>query len=370
MRELTIGSRARPNAPVLASGLKFGGSAIFNSQGEINANSKKDVLAVLSALAKNPELNLASVVTESEMENYQQKQIEAANARAETLAAVIADKSLTVATEVGLEMANTIYDNVQHQGIMRKILMYQPLVQGQLPQIALNRRNVMAATLQGPTQARLQIVRDIWLWPAEVDVTFRLMIEGKRLNQSREDELQLRYNEGLESILIAEDRGWKRTTDLLIDREGMGTNVVSSTGLTPAAMKAGMTAITGNGMPVEKIVISGSLWGDVVLDTNFGVLIDPVSRLEILRTGRMGTMFGAEILTDASRDPRQKVLEPNEVYFASSPQFIGAYTDRGGPQILPLTAAETGIAGAGWHGVEYLSIGVYGARGQSRIRLV
>jgi hypothetical protein len=363
----TIG---KSRAPVLASQVNFGGkfadSKLFDDKGELNASSTKDAIAMLCQILASGN-GMQHLHTENTLEAMEAAAVERAG-RMEAVAAAIADTSGITAAELGQELAAVIYQNAVHQGFARAFMQYIDVAQGELPRAEMDRRDVTAAILTGPTQAQLQIVRDYWIILPEVDITVRLEIEGKRLNQSKEDLLQLKFNQGLEAILIAEDRMFKAGVDAIIDSDGSMASIAVGS-ITPSILKAAFVGLSGFGMRPANMLVSAAIMGDVMLDTSFGILLDPITRLEILKTGLMGNIFGTRIYTDATRDPRQKVLAPNEIYVFADPRYVGAYSDRGGVQSKPLSAAETAINGLGWHMVEYFSVGVYGERGAFRIRL-
>lgn len=362
MSQMTIGKKK-----VLAStGVKYKGASVFNSDGELQAANKGDALKMIAS-AMSMIAGGETIVTDDEATHMETAAVKREK-RSKVIAAIVADRRGEVSQKTGKEMAGAINTEVAKVGIMRSILGYQPLEQGQRPEIEIRTPNLTACIMTGPTQARLQVLRDVFMPVPEVDNTVRVIVEGKRLNQSRNDLLQEAYDDGLTAILTGEDRMWKKGTDALIDATGMGSVHIGSR-VTPAMLEAGMVPITGTGYGIEKIIIAGGLWTGITLSRDFGEIIEPVTRLEILRTGKVGSLFGSQLITDAARSPLQKVLEANEVYFASSPDFIGEYTDRGGVQSEPLTAAETGVNGAGWHLVEYLSVGIVNPGGQSRIRL-
>jgi len=364
MSHMTIGKKK-----VLAStGVKYKGASVFDSDGNIQAGSKMDAIKMM-ATAFEMMSKGETIVTDADAQKMEETAAVKTEKRAKVMAAIVEDRNGPVSRKTGREMAGTINTEVARVGLMRSILQYQPLETGQKAEIEVRKPHLTAALMTGPTQARLQVLRDVSVMVPEVDNTVRVIVEGKRMAQSTRDLLQDAYDEGLTAILVGEDRMWKKGTDALIDATGNGSVHVGQR-VSPAMLEAGMVPMSSIGYGIEKIIVAGGLWTGITLNTDFGDLIEPVTRLEIMRTGRVGTLFGSMLLTDAQRDPTQKVLELNEVYFASSPDMIGEYTDRGGVVSEPLTAAETGINGAGWHLNELLSVGIINPYGQSRIRLV
>ena len=345
---------------VLASELKFRGANVFTGDGEINAGSRRDALKMLAtaaaALASGQEL-----VTETEATAKEQAAKEVAHRR-EVLAALTngSAEAREAAVTVGLEMAGSINESVNRVGFTRAITRFQDLVQGQRPEIYIQDKDVIAAILSGPVQARLQVVRDNVLWPPEVDITTRLIIEARLVNNTRRDLLAEKYAEGVEHVLVTEDRMWKKGADTLIDANNQETTHTG--GLVPAVLGDGLAMITGYNLPIETMLFSSHLFAQLITSREFEDLIDGTTRLEILRTGQFGTLYGATLLTDGTREPRQKVLNKSDIYYVSSPEFVGEYSDRGGVQAQPLTAADTGINGVGWHIVEYFALGLVNFR--------
>ena len=313
---------------VLASDLRFRGTPVFTDGGEINAGNRKDVLKMLAtaanALASGQELVTADEATAKENEVKRQAH------RRDVLAAITAGTKDAVegAAMVGAEIAGAINESVNRVGFTRALCKFQDLVQGQRPEISIQDKDVIAAVLSGPVQARLQIVRENVLMPPEVSITSRIIIEAKKVNQSRRDLLAEKYAEGVEHVLVNEDRMWKTGADLLIEANNQQ---FSHTGtIKPGVLGLGLKMITGYNLPADCIVISSSLFANLITDTAFEDIIEGVTRLEILKTGMLGTLYGMTVLTDGTREPRQKVLDAGEIYFVSSPEFVGEYSDRGG----------------------------------------
>lgn len=345
----------------LATTLKHRGSRVFNDAGELNASNKKDALAIIASLLEGDQLK--DVVSETEAEADEGRQ-----ERASTVAAIIADKTLSKSAETGVEMAATILQSINRAGFMRNLLRYQPLEQGQRPEVTVTMSEVEAATVIAPTQVRLQVVRGNLIMPPEVALSARILVTGADMNVARGDILQEKYDSGVEAFLVAEDRLFVKAAKSLAQSNARIVNHVS-TDLTPMALAAGMGMVSDWGLPLGAILMPSNLMPQITMGQVWADLIDPFTRMEILRTGRLGTIYGAEIITDGARDPSMKVLEPNEILFLAGADYLGEYTDRGGIQAVPIGPAETGINGFGWHMVEYLSATVANHRGVGMVRL-
>lgn len=352
-------------AKKLMKDVDYKGTKAFDSKGEINASSNKEALKIIASLIEKGNFN--DIETDSEAEVAAIREQEVAN-RKETVIAMMADKTGQERSRIGSELAGTINVNVARQGLMRQLVEFAPLNQGESPEIYLQDKNVEVVVTTGPTQVELQIIRDLMVRPPEVDIQGRIYIEKRQVDRSREDILQRKFEEGEEQILVGEDRMFKTAVDALIERNSQ-ESVHFGNELTPPIIGEGMSQVTDFGLPLSAILFSSSLWTKLSTSREFENLIDPVTRLEILRTGRVGSFYGATILSDHHREPTQKVLDPNEVYYFSSPELLGEYTDRGGVEALPLTAAETRIAGFGWHMVESVSCGLVNFRAVAKTTL-
>lgn len=360
----TIGKKVAGQTVVASQLLNSRGGRVMNDKGEIEASTTMDALRqmseILSAMSNGTQIVTASEADKMEADKKK---------RQEVLSAMIADKSGETARAVGQEIAGTINTNLNRMGFMRQLMEYQELTQGQRPEVYVQDKNVTAAIMTGPTQAQLQTVKDPIVFPPEVDITGRLMIEGRVINVSREDILQRKYTEGLEQVLVQEDRMFKTGVDALVEATGQ-YSLHAGASVTPSMFESGMEMIMGYNMPPGAILFASSMFSNFITSRDFEGLIEPVSRLEILRTGRLGTIFGWAVMSDGTRERSQKVLDAGDIYYFSTPEFVGEYTDRGGVQSLPLTAAETGINGAGWHLNEYMSQVVANHRAVARTRLV
>lgn len=359
----TLGKKLSESTVLSSDLLNSRGGRVMNDKGEISASSKHDMMQqmseIMAALARGEKV---MTVEEASAEEQKRKK------RREVLSAVIADRDGPTAKKVGQEMAGVINQNLSRMGFARNIMRYETLEAGQRPEVYVQTKNVTAAVMTGPTQAQLQVVRDNTIFPPEVDITARLIVEGRVMNVSREDILQRKFDEGLEQVLVQEDKMFKVGVDTLTSAMNQVSTHVGLT-VSPAVFEAGMSMILDWNMPMGSILFASNLWSNFITNRDFEDLIDPVTRLEILRTGRIGTWYGFAVMTDGVREPTQKVLDNGDIYFFSTPEYVGEYTDRGGVMSTPLGVAETGVNGAGWHLAEYWSQALPNHRAVARTRL-
>lgn len=352
----------------LASDITHRGSKAFNDNGELNAASTRDAMRMLASLAEGGQIAGALTDKEATAEEARAKEVAAVARRREAVQEAMADTSGETHRDLGVELAGTINESTTRLGIMRQVLKFQNLNQGERPEIDVQDKNVTVVVSSGATQVQTQIVRDNYVSPPEVDIQARPFIEKRAIDRTRTDLLQRKLAEAEEQILVGEDRLFKIGVDRMIAAHNREAVHIGSE-MSPDALGTGIDLITGYNVPLDKILFAANLWTKMMYSREFENLIDPVTRLEILRTGRVGSINGAQLLTDAYREPNQKVLNPNETYYFSVEDFVGEYTDRGGVESTPIGVAETGVAGLGWHLVESLSLGLVNHRGVAKTTL-
>lgn len=352
-------------APIIASSLMHRGSSVFDGAGNIQAGNKADNLKMiaetLQTLASGQE-----IVTEEEAATLEEMEA----SRREATAAILQDPKGEVARELADEIAGTVNMTVGKISYLRQILGYQPLSQGEIPEVEITNRKAVAAIMQGPTQCRLQVLEDAdRIFPPEVDIEARIYVTRRRIDTSRRDVLQSSYQDAVEAVTIKEDRFVKVMADALVDSQGMGgTHIGSQT--TPAAVEALVGKIMSYGLPVATILLPAARTANIMFSREWEDILEGVTRLELIRTGQIGTFFGATMITDAIAEKTTKVIEANEMYAFSTPEYVGEYTDRGGVRSTPIGVAETGISGAGFHLEEALSAAMPNHRAVSRVRFV
>jgi hypothetical protein len=86
----------------------------------------------------------------------------------------------------------------------------------------------------------------------------------------------------------------------------------------------------------------------------------------LVLNGYLGTLIGLSLVTDAFRAPNQKVLERGEIYVITSPEYTGAYSDRGGVRSTPTSGADSGNSTRGWFMSEIISMMITNVRSISK----
>ncbi len=311
----------------------------FNSAGDLNASSNADVMRAIATIMAEAQAGRVTVAEEV-------NEVTAAEHRA-YVAEAFANRSSRDWADMGAALAADLSETVARDGFMRKLLLKQEISQGNEPRHRVQVTQTTAVVSAGVGITHPQFVRDKYIRPPEFPITARLMVSNTDINQSPGDILDEKYDEGLQAIMVGEDRALKTMLDKAV---GIYNPVkIISGGLIPATVSNMSTTIltagAGQGGP---ILMAADYWEDIQSNTTFAAYYDPVTKLELIQTGLIGRFFGRDFITDGVRHPALKVLNVGEIYVLAQPNLLGAYTERGPVQSTELDGALTGVTGRGW----------------------
>lgn len=333
----TITSSAHP---VVATDFRLPGSSerLVGNNGEINASSRKDALQqsmrLMQAQAEG------HVITESEA---QRREITAKTNRQLIEAAFADPKAHRV---LGERLADSIYVTANRKGYARRFLNRIELKVGDIPRFPVRQKNVQAMMVTGPTRVETQVVTDRWLTPPELQIVARVFVPQNEINQSNSDVLEEKHIEGLEGIMVTEDRMWLNAA-----RETIGVDnrlsVISGT-LSPMSLMSTRQNVARFGLKPMYCLMASDLFVDIVGDASFIQAIEPVARHELVMTGELAVLYGMTLISEAYRHPEHKTLNEGEFVIVSDPAFHGAYSDRGGVDSQPIDSTTEKIMGRGW----------------------
>lgn len=348
MRNWTLAN----GAPV--QDLKIGSSeSLIGKDGHVNASDKRDLVGQISKV-----MSAARAGTFHRDQKLVQE-------RRTALAAAYADPAAN--RNMGVAIAAEIQQALTRTGFARNLLVEENLTQGSVPRHRTRVKNVTAIVIDGAGQAVPQLVRDNYVYPAEVSISANIVIEKREQNQSTGDIVEEKYNEGLEAIGVAEDSMLLSAFDTATT-VGPAVNlpVAFSGTFTPATLTGVTNLVTRWRLPGTTALISQDYWQDIAQNTSWQAVFDPVSQYEVLMTGRIGQLFGLALITDGFRLPEQQVMREGTFYVVTSPDYLGAFTNRGGIESTPLNLAQMGQAGVGWFLTEEWSLSVTSNRGVAR----
>ena len=337
---------------------KVGDEHLVGRNKEINAYDKKDLISqqgrFVSALASG-EVKPGTELTAAE------KSAKVAYRRSEMLAAY-EDQGGRKFAELGAAMALEISENANRDGFMRRFLMRYDLEQGQRPMIRVNFKSQIAIVASSAAAIQPVMVRGKYIYPPEFYIEDYLLIEQRDLVMSTTDIMEEKLLEGQEAIMVGEDRTFKKLVDGIVGKNNQLINIVGA--FTPQALSALRQQVINWGLPALNLLFASDVWGDFLTATGFISFYDPVSQYEIVQTGMLGRILGMSLISDAVRAPTLRVLKQGEIYVFSSPEYLGAYTDRGPVVAREIDGMAVGIAtpSRGWAMNELMSIAVVNGR--------
>lgn len=355
INSVTLRSQTKPHGTELS--VRPGSiEKLVGRDGHINASSKADLGAAISMLAELAQRG--AVMTASEERSYNMSSKE----RRETLLAAYNDTSGRSWQELGATIGTEIYETANREGFMRRMLMRADVVQGGIPRIPVNYKNVYAFQAASAAAIQPTFARNKYLLPPEFYVQAHVWVEEREIFQSTADILEQKLLEAQEAVMVREDRLWKKLCDRVAGLANTPLTIVG--GFTPQNLGLMRSQIMQWNLPTNMLTFASDLLNDITTSTAFGAWYDPVSQYEIVQTGYIGKLLGINLLTDAFRVPQLKVLNQGQLYLTSQPDYHGGYTDRG-----PVTANEQnasasghGVPARGWHLWEVLSMVVANAR--------
>jgi len=328
--------------------------AFIGHNGEVNAGSKAELLQVISALIdrNDPTMTEAEAVSREELAKVHENMVTAAFSSNEQLAAV------------GGELADELYITANRDGFMRRFLGRQDLSRGNIPSTRMQMKNVVAVVASSASQIETQIVRDNDYYPPEFYITARPYIEQRDIERTASDILEQKYIESLEGIMVQEDRTWKTMANATVGIANGLSNFVGQ--MTPTNLGTFRNTVTRWGIPARYWLIANDIWTDLLADSGFQAVIDPVSKHELLLSGQLADILGMTIISDAFRHPEHKVLDKGEQYIVGDNINHGQYTDRGGIQSQPIDGTHERVPGRGWMMSETLSMIIANPRSVAR----
>ena len=315
-------------------------TSISNS-GDINAWDNKDALAniqnLMSLAASGQIVEANTVATPAEKRDKQELK------RALLVESLESDSAWAA---LGASMAEEISEQADRDSFLRRICQGQTLRQGELPRVVMDQHVVEAIIATGETNMGYQRLTNKILNPTEFEIKTNVRVAQLDLDQVSGDLLDQAYNDGLNGIMVKEDRMWKKAADQSV---GMINPITYINGdLTPRYLSELRTTITDWSLPCSTVIISNDYWNDINGSPEWANMLDPITRYDLVLHGQIATLQGMTIITDGYRAPNLQVLGAGEIYAIADPQYHGSYSTRGGIRSTPTSGANDGDTSKGW----------------------
>ena len=337
---------------------------LFNSKGEMNASSVKEVIAgqqaFLNALASGDVLPSNSFTKKEKRKEFA-SQLAQAN---HVLVAALNSNDVQGIKTVAANMTAMVYEFAQRDGFMRKFLGEYKVDQGQFPMLSQDTRTIQGYTFDSAGANVIATpVRDKKFFPQEFTITLRVFIDLVEYYQSNVNFFENKLNEMKEQAMVQEDKRWKALADSTIGSINGGHDLqVFSGALTASVIGQMRSALDDANVPAQTFLISANLTKDFM--GALGQSVDIFHQYEYVETGKLAQIAGMEVITEATRTTTQKVLQPGEMYVISAPEYHGKYSDREGLMVqeyMP-NMTDNGKNGKGWTCAEILSMAITNPR--------
>lgn len=342
-------------APRIVSGVTCGQNSmepLFASDGTINASSKQDAI---NQIARALQIMAGEATLDKSTEEIRR---EKSSKRKAILASAMADNTGQQFQMLGGILAAQIEETTDREGFCRQLLVADELGSGDYPEVTVKQKQVVAYTMSSAAQVVPVEVREKRLLLDEFDINSFLLIDNREISRARTDLLEEKYEEGLEAIMVAEDRYWKRCAD---EAAASRHNLQTTTDFTPQFFAHMRDLIDREGIPVSTCILSSTLMQDIITSPDFQEVFDPVTKREILETGEIGSLYNVKIFSDYMRQPMFRVLEEGEFYLVSAPINHGVILTH--PlSATPVDRAPFGEAKRGWFLSQGTSIAIVNNR--------
>jgi hypothetical protein len=343
---------------------RFGSLSKFvGAGGEINATDRNDLLKAFAELSAG--IASGAIFTDvSENKPLAAREIAAENRR--KLSEAYHDKETAAWAELGSGLAAELQARMEREGFMRNLLTRAEVQQGSDPRIRVRTPNVRAVVSRGVGQNYPQFVRDKYILCDEFTISSNPRVLNLDLQRGSADLLEDKFYEAQEQINVAEDR---IVYSMMNESVGLHNDQTFFTGaFTPALLQAARYSVSRWRLPVANFLFSGDILNDFVAGDSFSAFYDPISKLDIIQTGTIGSMFGTNFITDGFREPNLRVLADGEGFMLSSPEYTGAYTDRGPVESNPVDEYPDGVPARGWFMFEHISCCIANSKAVAKIK--
>jgi len=185
--------------------LAFANSSLSDNNGEINANSKKDLMQAISSLQR-------AVSTGAYVEQPV-NQAEYARRRQELVTAAVNDKDGEAWKALGEVIGDEVWETMGRDAFAAKTLLHKPLAKGEIGRIRIRKKDVISYFATRNPEVIASQVRQFYVYPPEYYLVGRVLIEDAEIEQASGDLLDDKYQDLLEQMQRQQDLVWKRLID-------------------------------------------------------------------------------------------------------------------------------------------------------------
>jgi hypothetical protein len=327
---------------------------MFNSKGEVNADSKQDALTQIYHL-----LNNVTKKNADKLSFHTPESKVSADDRRKVLAAALNDPSGQGFHVVGQELALPIKAILDYEGFSRKIYRVRKLGQAELFRIPKDVRSVAYIIGQdGQTpEARMKTK---WITPEEFKITSFPSIDIQDIYQMNFDVLDRAQDTARQEIETQED---KAGIDLINTVSTAVNDVTTFATLGITAFEDVRFQVERHRLLVEHFLINRAELSDIV--KNMSTAVDPVTERELILAGYIGNVLNAQILTTAGIGV-EEVIPAGTFYACTGPDYLGEMGERISLFSEPFNKYAVRETVKGWAFVEMVGFGIPNAKAAAK----
>ncbi len=284
---------------------------IFNTAGQINANSKKDALQQIAFLMQSA---LGGGAGGSSHRQAAQDDGMSSDERRQVLAAAVRDpEGFSV---LGQELLSPIKDIVDYEGWTRKVYRVRTLTDGENYRIPKDVRSTAWVVGQDGQGIESRLFAR-WIQPPTFKITSYPTVDIQDLAEVNYDLMDRAQDTARQEIELEED---KRGVALL-DVAAQTKNTVTTFGtLGVGAFEDVRYQVERHRLVVEKFLINRAELSDIV--KTMSAQVDPVTERELILAGYIGTFLNAMIVTAAGTGV-EEVIPAGTFYAVTGPEYLG-----------------------------------------------
>ena len=179
--------------------------------GEFNAADKKGLIRAITGMF---EAMASGEIRHETAVSAEQREHDRAVRQEAIISASKDDKKWAA---LGADVATRITEQRTREGFLRRVALGQTLKTGELPRVLTQMWDATAVVATGPGNVQYQLIRNKQFLPAEFEITANLRAERLEMEQVGGDMLDDLYNQGLDAIMVKEDRLMKQMWDASVN---------------------------------------------------------------------------------------------------------------------------------------------------------
>ena len=340
----------------------------FNNAGELNAGSKLEALKTLASMMED----VASGKIDFTNDNEDTASDVSPAERDQALVAAFKDYASGDDSEwkdIGAAAATSLQTVMTRTGFARTLLKPIPFVTDPARVEVEDSANVVAVITSGLDAIQPVFISDRYIEVDYVENKANVRVLQVEINRGHTGMVEKVYTRTQQAIGVQEDRYYMTQVRMASNPMYGNPAIQLLTSLTPEILSRMRTNIEENGMPVNALVTGRGLWPDFVA-APFASVIDPVHQYELIRTGKLGSIFDMNIITDGFRPKNIQVMDSQELFMTATPEYHGAFGDIGPITATPRDNFDDGQSAKGWFMSEFIACVIANAKSVQLARRV